>query len=164
VKRDRDNIVKVADLQDLPELVAYLSCPDIDHSFKKPLSEREIAIAERVKHYYEHGFWVFARIAGTIYACIAAVPSTEEQKVFLSTMAVRNCKRGKKLGNDVYEKAIKLATERYQAKYVIVDSWEGNKEVTLLLTNRGYVPIASYYDKSKRPPGIKTVEYQLELP
>ena len=164
MKLERDNPVRVAEAHDLQGLVSFLASREIDNSFKKPLSERDISIPDRVRRYYDHGFWVFDRIAGTIYSCIAALPDADGQTLHLSTFAIRNCKRGKKLGADVYEKAIAVAKERYRPRYVVVDSWEGNKEITLLLKNRGYIQTASYYDKSKRPPGVKTVVYRLELP
>ena len=46
-----------AEIGDSESLCAFLSLPEIDQLFVKPLSQRDITIGERVERYFQSGFW-----------------------------------------------------------------------------------------------------------
>ena len=62
INMEIDISYKVAEKSDLYSLVSFLSLPEIDLSFVKPLSKRDLSIEERVQMKYEHGLWLLAKI------------------------------------------------------------------------------------------------------
>jgi len=151
---------RIAGKDDLYQLVNFLSLPEIDLSFVKPLSQRDLSIEERVRLKYEHGLWLLAIDARDIAGCLALIPSGKDY-VEISTYAVSQRHQGKGIGGRLIEEAIILWKQKYSDfGKIILDSWEGNEAITRLMQKKGFTLINSFYDPMKRPEGVKTVIYE----
>ena len=98
----KEFIINMARNYDLHRIIAFLSQPDIDKGFCKPLSERNISISERVFLKYNQGIWVLAEIENQIVSCVAIVPNGKG--VSFSTFACINnieCKLAGAFGRKV---------------------------------------------------------------
>src|SRR3989338_7523429 len=163
INMEIDISYKVAEKSDLYSLVSFLSLPEIDLSFVKPLSKRDLSIEERVQMKYEHGLWLLAIDSRTIAGCLALIPSGENY-VEISTYAVSQKHQGKGIGGRLIEDAITLCKQRYSGfSKIILDSWEGNNAVANLMQKKGFKLVNSFYDSVKRPEGIKTLIYEKSL-
>ena len=69
--------IHIAQSDDLPKIISFLSQPEIDRGFCKPLSDRKISISERVLLKHNQGVWVIAEIENQIVSCVAIVPEGE---------------------------------------------------------------------------------------
>ena len=152
-------LFKIAEKEDLGELVGFLSLAEINNSFVKSLSQREITIEERVKRKYGAGVWILAFVEKELAGCLALVPNKD--KIEISTYAVISTYRGQGIGSRLLDEAFKICKERYERyKKIILDSWEGNKAIERLMEKNGFRLTELFYDPKKRPPGIKTVVYE----
>lgn len=148
---------------DIRDLTDFLSLPEIDSAFKKPLSQRPVSIGDRVRKNHETGTWVCAFDKGRILACLASLPDFSRRTVELSTFAVRRQPLSFLAGKMVYETAVWLSRYQYNALKIRCDSWEGNTTISTALLDYGFRRVASYLDPEKRPAGIKTVIYEYEF-
>ncbi len=154
---------RTAGKNDLYQLVDFLSLPEIDMSFVKPLSQRNLSIEERVKIKYENGLWLLAMDEKTIAGCLALIPH-DRDCVEISTYAVSQRHQGKGIGGRLIDEAIILCKQQYPSfKKVILDSWEGNEAITKLMQKKEFILVDSFYDPGKRPEGIKTAIYEKYL-
>ncbi|HIH66276.1 MAG TPA: GNAT family N-acetyltransferase [Nanoarchaeota archaeon] len=153
----------IANEGDLEKLTGFLSRPEIDLAFIKPLSSRAISIAERVYSKYKAGLWALAiDEGGNVAGCCALIP--REKEVEISTYAVSPEHQGHGIGSALLDFLILEGKERYnQYKTIIMDSWEGNKAVERIMQKTGFVLREAYEDPDKRPPGVKTVVYERGL-
>ena len=156
-------IYRLAEKDDLYQLIRFLSLPEIDLSFVKPLSQRTLSIEERVQKKYEHGLWLLAMDTSTIAGCLALIQADEES-IEISTYAVSPEYQGKGIGGRLIDEAIVLCRQRYSNyKKIILDSWEKNGAISRLMQKKEFILAKSFYDPSKRPEGIKTVVYEKSL-
>lgn len=156
-----DIFYKVAEKDDLSQIINFLSSPEIDLSFVKPLSQRNLSIEERVRVKYENGLWLLAMDARTVAGCLALIPSSEENYVEISTYAVSQKHQGKGIGGRLIEEAMILCKQRYSNfKKIILDSWDGNEAIAKLMQKKEFKLVNSFYDSAKRPEGIKTLIYE----
>ena len=124
-----ENKIRVAKKNDLDKLISFLSEPEIDNGFCKPLSDRNISITERVLLKYKKGVWVIAEIEDQIVSCIAIVPNSKS--VTFSTFACKNNIISKIAGGGLWEKSLKLVKENYDVSFINIDSWEGNELILI---------------------------------
>jgi|SRR3989344_5501044 len=151
---------RTAEKDDLYQLTSFLSLPEIDMFFVKPLSQRSLSIEERVRKKYEHGLWLLAMDEKIIAGCLALIPHDEDY-VEISTYAVSQRHQGKGIGGRLIDEAMILCKQQYSNfKKIILDSWEGNEAITRLMQKKGFVLVNSFYDPEKRPEGVKTVIYE----
>lgn len=157
----KEFIVNIARYYDLHRIITFLSQPDIDKGFRKPLSERNISISERVYLKYNQGIWVLAEIENQIVSCLATVPNGKGVS-FSTGACIKNieCIRA---GGGVWEKSLELARNNVDVPFVEIDSWEGNVSVSRVLRKRGFKKIRTYPDPEKRPEGVKSVLYRMTL-
>ena len=153
--------INVAQKCDLHRIITFLSQPDIDKGFCKPLSDRNISITERVFLKYEQGVWVLAEIDNQIVSCVAVIPNGKG--VSFSTFACINDRISKLAGAGVWEKSLKLARELFDGFYIEIDSWVGNEFINRFLRKRGFKKIRTYPDPEKRPISVKSVLYRMTL-
>lgn len=153
--------IRVAQNKDLDRIISFLSQLKIDKGFCKPLSDRNISISERVFLKYKQGIWIFAEIEKQIVSCVAIIP--QGKGVSFSTFACINDRICKLAGGCVWEKSLELAEEAFDAAFIEIDSWEGNKFINRFLRKRGFRKIRTYLDPEKRPASVKTVLYQMAL-
>lgn len=144
--------------EDLPAIVAFLSRPEIDRSFCKPLSQRDISIAQRVRLKDRQGVWMVAEVDGRIVSCLAIVLRAES--VVFSTFACINDLKSKRAGGDLWEACLKLAKEKFRAGHIEIDSWAGNAFLQRFLLKRGFKKIKTFADPEKRPAAVKSVLYR----
>lgn len=154
--------IKVAIESDLENLIKFLKKPEIDELFVSPLSQRKISIEKRVYSKYNEGLWLIITDENNeIIGCRALVP--EFNSVMLSTFAINPSYQGKKLGKKLYQASINIAKERFNCKEIFVDSWNSNKTASILAKKFGFEKYKEFDDPDKRPKGIKTVIYRLEI-
>lgn len=150
--------LKVAEKKDLGNIVKFLSEPDIDNSFIKPLSERDITITDRVVRKYINGVWLLATYKKDIAGCLALIENPHD--VEISTYAVSAQYRGQGIGSILLNYAYEKTKELYKThNYITLDSWGGNEAITHLMKKHGYKLIKDYDDPIKRPKGYTTVVY-----
>lgn len=154
-------IINIARNNDLHRIITFLSQPNIDKRFCKPLSERNITISERVFLKYNQGIWVLAEIENQIVSCVAIVPNGKG--VFFSTFACINNINCKLAGAGVWEKNLKLAQKNFDVSFIEIDSWEGNEFINRFLRKRGFKKIRTYPDPEKRPDCVESVLYRMTL-
>jgi hypothetical protein len=154
-------IVQVAQKSDLERIINFLTQPEIDQGFCKPLSDRNISITNRVFSKYKQGVWLFAEIDDRIISCIAIVP--EGEAVSFSTFACINNLKCKLAGAAVWHKSLQLAEEIFDCSCIEIDSWAGNEFINRFLTKRGFEKIKTYPDPDKRPVSVDSVLYRMTL-
>jgi hypothetical protein len=137
----------------------FLKRPDIDTSFVKPLSERNITIDQRVRMYQYYGIWIMGHDDNEVYGCIAV--KCQKEAAYLSTYALRPDALNKGLA--LLDYALKYAVDNYHAKMIDTDSWENNRVVDFILKRKGFRVDSVYDDPIKRPDGVKTVYYILKI-
>jgi len=157
----KEFIINIARNYDLHRIITFLSQPDIDKGFCKPLSERNISISERVFLKYNQGIWVLAEIENQIVSCVAIVPNGKG--VSFSTFACINNIECKLAGAGVWDKSLKLARNNFDVSFIEIDSWEGNEFINKFLRKRGFKKIRTYPDPEKRPNCVKSVLYRMTL-
>lgn len=151
---------RIAGENDLSDLISFLSSSEIDLTFVKPLSQRDLSIDDRVQLKYEHGLWLLAMDSKIIAGCLALIPH-DENYVEISTYAVSQKHQGKGIGGRLIDEAMILCKQRYSNfKKIILDSWEGNEAIAKLMQKKGFRLVNSFYDSTKRPEGIKTLIYE----
>jgi hypothetical protein len=153
--------IHLAQIDDLHRLISFLSQPEIDEGFCKPLSARNISIRERVYFKYKQGVWVIAEIENQIVSCVAIVP--EGRCVSFSTFACKNDIKSKLAGGNVWEESLRLVREIFNVNFIEIDSWEGNEFINRFLRKRGFKKIRTYSDPDKRPVSVKSVLYRMML-
>ena len=153
--------IHVAQDEDLHKLISFLSQPEIDKGFCKPLSDRNISISDRVFLKYKQGVWVIAEIENQIVSCLAILP--EGKKVSFSTFTCMNSIKGKLAGGGVWEKSLKLTRDIFDVSFIEIDSWEGNEFINRFLRKRGFKKIKTYSDPDKRPVCVNSVLYRMTL-
>ena len=152
----------LATKEDLDALVTFLEQPAIDLTFITPLSQRSYSIRDRVYNEFHDGYWILAKLDNKIIACLALIPNKDD--IEISTYAVDQQLRGRGIGSTLIDLAIETTKEKYPGKRtLILDSWEGNPAIDKLMQNKGFVLRESFEDPAKRPKGIKTVVYEINL-
>lgn len=150
---------KIAKREDLEKLVEFLTMPEIDNSFVKPLSQRGIDVRERVYKKYDNGQWVLACDGDNIVGCCAVVRNKEKKEIEISTYVVAESYRGQGIGSRIFENALNLAL-KYPIEYrIMFDSWEGSA-IGYIAKKRGFVEKRRFYGDPKRPEGMPTIEYE----
>lgn len=150
--------------KDLQSIVNFLSTPEIDQAFVRPLSQRNTSIPDRVRTKFKDGFWLIAYYQGTMAACRACngIVDPKKQEVGLSTMAIGSSFRRQGLGSMLLRVGVILARERYNPRITTVDSWSTNRAMEKTALNCGFVKGRVFDDPAKRPPGLQSVEYVLD--
>jgi len=159
---DNVKIIEASE-QNLDSLIAFLSRADIDNMFQLPLSKRKTSISDRVYNHYEHGSWLLLLDLDKVIGCRAVLYDAEEDVAEFSTFAVDPSYAGKGLGSMLYKYSIDFVKERYNPKKIKVDSWTGNAVAEHLAYKFGFKKADEYDDPGKRPDGMKTVVYELEV-
>jgi N-acetylglutamate synthase-like GNAT family acetyltransferase len=158
--------LRLATEKELASIIDFLSTPEIDQSFVRPLSKRSLSIPERVHSKFSQGFWLIALYQGKIVACRACsgIVDRKTKRVELSTMAIAQPFRRQGLGSMLLHEGVMIARERYNPRIISIDSWSTNKAMEKTALGCGFVKRRTFDDPSKRPPGIQSVEYILDLP
>lgn len=154
-------MIHIAQKEDLKNIISFLSRPEIDNSFCKPLSDRNITITDRVFSKHRKGLWVLAEIHNKIVSCVAIIP--EGKGVSFSTFACIKDIKSKLAAGGVWQKSLKIAQDNFDVSFIEIDSWEGNHFINRFVTKRGFKKIKTYDDPEKRPPSVKSVLYRMEL-
>lgn len=153
---------EVAREDDLEKLIQFLMNPEIDQAFVKPLSERDITIAERVHLKFKNGCWLLAKDQEQIAGCLALIP--QQNEVEISTYAISPNYRRMGIGSELLDRAITLTEKTYPYyKFIILDSWEGNTAISRVTDKKEFTLREIYDDLGKRPEGIRTVVYEKRL-
>lgn len=155
--------VNIANKNDTEKLVGFLTEPQIDQSFQKPLSMRSISIRDRVQQVFSNGHWVYAQEENSVLVCLGVVPDDDKESVSLSTLGVRRHGRSLLAARLVYETSIWSAKKAYHAKKVCLDSWAGNNRLGSELKRCGFEVTETYDDPVKRPDGLKSVVYEMAI-
>lgn len=153
--------IKLAQENDLEELISFLKLPVIDNMFVRPLSQRSISVEKRVREKYEKGKWILLVDDDKIVGCRGVVYDEEKNTVQFSTFAIHPDYHGRGFGNKVYQYSIDLSKSSYHPKKILVDSWGTNIASKKMAEKFGFVKIKEFEDPDKRPPGITTVVYEL---
>ena len=152
-------------MKDAEVLIAFLQRPEIDGSFLPPLSQRPVSIATRVHSKMESGFWLIARRGTEILGCRGCNGLVDPvfRIVEFSTMSLAPEARGLGLGKLLMVEAIALSLQLYQPRQIRLDSTEGNQAMAGLMKSLGFRVSRVYPDPEKRPPGVRSVEYILDI-
>lgn len=154
--------IKIAEKEDLEELIKFIEKPEIDNLFITPLSSRNITIEERVHSKFNQGVWLLLLFEGKIIGCRALIPN-EKKEVMFSTFAIDPAFQKKGLGKKLYGASIETAKKKFKCKTILVDSWNTNKTAGILAAKFGFQKFQEFDDPKKRPKGIRTVIYKLEV-
>jgi ribosomal protein S18 acetylase RimI-like enzyme len=156
--------VDIATSQSLNGIVDFLSQPDIDLTFVRPLSQRSTSIATRVLSTFHKGFWLLARQDALIIGCRGCngIIGDKPGVLQFSTTAVAPAFQNQGLGRFLIQQGVEVAFQRYSPRIMVLDSWSGNTQFEHTVTKLGFVKSREYEDLVKRPLGIKTVEYILD--
>jgi len=149
---------------DIPRIISFLSRPEIDQAFVRPLSNRGISIKERVENKFPNGFWLIASHDEEIVGCrgCKGVIDHERRIVEFSTTAIAPDFRGIGLGPALLRTAVKIAFERYLPLIMRYNSWSTNIAMRKASLKAGFTVSRIFEDPWKRPPGVKSVEYSLD--
>lgn len=151
--------IEIAKGRDMKAIREFLSIPEIDQSFVKPLSERNITIDQRVRMYYHNGVWIIGHEDGEISGCVAV--RCQRESAYISTYALRP--HALNMGIGLLDYALGYAKNSCHAKLIDTDSWENNRVVDMILKRKGFKVESVYDDPVKRPEGLKTVYYTLTI-
>lgn len=156
--------VDLATIESLNGLIDFLSRPEIDLAFVRPLSQRSTNIATRVLSTFQKGFWLLARQDALIIGCRGCNGILSDQPGVLqfSTTAIAPAFQNQGLGRLLLQKGVEVAFQRYSPRIMVLDSWSGNAQFEHTVTKLGFVKSREYEDPVKRPVGVKTVEYILD--
>ena len=151
--------IRVANNLDLLEIIKFLSEPEVDNQFVKPLSQRAISIFDRVDNTFNKGIWFLAIKDGVIVACRGVKFPNPKQAKF-STFVVHPKYQKKGIGYQLFIFSIEYIKEKYGNVDIISDSWEGNCKYERILKHVNHIKVDSYFDELKRPQNIKTIVYK----
>ena len=153
---------RLADKEDLENIVKFLTRSDIDNSFIKPLSQRGINVGERVYRKFVFGKWILAEDDKKIIGCCALVEKEYNKELEISTYVVDEKYRGQGIGSKIFDCALDTAKTYYPSDYTITfDSWK-NSGICHIGMKRGFKFVKEIKGDSKRPKGILTVVYELK--
>ena len=128
--------IQLAQHDDLPEIIAFLSRSEVDGTFCRPLSDRRISIAERVALKDQQGVWAYAELYTRMVSCMAIAP--KEKSAEFSNFACINDLNSKIAGAALWEHCLKLAKYHFNASFIEIDSWQGNAFIQRFLSKRGF--------------------------
>lgn len=156
--------VALATKEDLLDLVDFLSQPEIDQAFVKPLSQRNISIKDRVAHTHEIGFWLLAKNDAQIVGCrgCKGIVVQEPRVVEFTTTAVDPAYRKLGIATLLVQTGIAFAYKRFAPQFMRFDSWATNAQVERMAIRAGFTKGRVYDDPAKRPVGKKSVEYIMD--
>lgn len=155
--------MRIADKADAEQIWGFLERPDIDHSFNRPLSERAVTIRDRVVATFQKGKWYLASSRGAICGCRGVKFDPLKLTLSFTTFVVDPSFRGMGIGQRLFRYSAEDAIATYQPALVVLDSWETNAVFEHIVLKHGFHKHRIFADPAKRPAGIGTVEYILEL-
>ncbi len=152
----------LATKDNLVQIVEFLTAPEIDGSFVRPLSERPESILARVRSRYEEGFWVISKDKTTdgLAGVRAGIYHPEDEVVMFSTLAVHPLYRGNGIALQICDFSMDYAGRHYKPKKFAFDSWHTNDLTNRLAKRYGFEKVSEYVDPAKRPDGVRTVVYE----
>ncbi len=156
--------VVLATEDDISRIISFLSNPEIDQAFVRPLSNRNTSIEERVRGGLSNGFWLIASYNSTVVGCrgCKGIVDQENKIAEFSTTAVASCYRGSGLGTLLLRTAVSIAFEQYSPLVMRFDSWSTNDAMEKVALKAGFRKGRVYEDPAKRPSGVMSVEYILD--
>jgi hypothetical protein len=164
-----NTVIKLATKDDRQKLIDFLYKPVIDNQFNLPLSKRDISIPERVDKKLENpdSFWIIAVNRGQIIGCISAEaksdPETGFRSVMASTLALDPEYGSQLIGVSLGHASIDEAINGLKADHYFADSWEGNEPFKRAMIASGFDIHGYIDDPDKRPPGVRTILYKMNL-
>ncbi|NQY65796.1 MAG: hypothetical protein HRT38_19280 [Alteromonadaceae bacterium] len=150
--------LKIAEFGDIPMIINFLSSEPINNSFKKPLSERNVSITDRVNTKFTNGVWLLALKETEILSCISITKKGVIAE--LSTLAIQKNKSSIATFPLLWAFIISTSRDNLKCEIAEIDSWEGNIVVEKYLYEKGFSQTNSFFDDNKRPQGVKTVIYR----
>jgi len=155
--------IDIAKKDELLDIINYLIIPEIDLSFVRPLSQRNISIKERVYTDFNKWYWLVLKdndnlIRWTL-ACIM-----ENNIAYLSTFSVSNVIVGHGFGKKlIFDVEMILKSLFPEINAIFLDSWSTNKWVASIMKEFWFTKIKEYEDKEKRVDWVKTVLYKKDI-
>lgn len=168
MRKNSDIRVLVAEAEQMEALVQFLSHPEIDNAFSKPLSQRAISITERVYGKFASGFWLIAlnnkdEIIGC-RGCNGLSISDGERVVEFSTLALFPKYRGLGIAKKLVSMASDLAEQRYGLPLMLkFDAPETSQAVIAIALAAGFEISGTISDNTKRPDGVRSVIFNCYL-
>jgi len=154
-------IVRMADEALAPSLVYFLSQAYIDSQFVLPLSQRRLSIADRVLRPPRPTTWFVATQKDVIVGCRGIIDQRPDART--TTFVVDPALHGTGIGTQLFCESIRFVIDQLEAERLRTDSWEGNLIIPKLMEKFGFREICRYFDTARRPPGVRTIEYEIDL-
>ncbi len=151
--------IRIAKIDEYPQIKGFLSRPEIDNLFQRPLSHRSKTIDERVDTLGPNGHWIVLIDNDEVLGCWSFQFDLETKYVTFSTLAIDPSLHGQGYGEKIFVFTVNLA-QSYEPMGMRFDSWEGNNTVRFLAEKYGFKAIDSFEDEIKRGVGGKTVIYE----
>ncbi len=145
------------------DIIEFLSRSVIDQQFVLPLSERDISIEKRVHLGLKTGVWLTVVAEGHIIGCRLIKFDAESRVATFSTLAIHPDFQRLGVGTALLQRSIALARERFAADTIRFDTWSSNQATRRLASKFGFKKTGDVTDVAKRPEGVTSVEYELDL-
>ena len=140
-------------------LCTFLKRPDIDNSFSKPLSQRDLGIEDRVSIVFKKGVWIIATSEERICGCRGLKYDVQNFSVCFTTFVIDPVFRGLGIGQKLFCFSNDYAIRVYKPHSIILDSWDTNEIFKHIALKYGFQKLRAFNDLCKRPDGVKTIEY-----
>ena len=160
---------KLVTYQERDSLVQFLQRPEIDALFNLPLSQRQESIFDHVDKRINtnNSFWVIAVLNEQIVGCIdtdyLGIDEQGQKSVMASTLAVDPAMEYERIAIGLGYTSMMRAIRMFGAESYCTDSWEGNIPFRKAMLSIGFKEYKCFVDNEKRPQGIRSVVYQLDL-
>ena len=154
---------QIIDSSPVQDIIEFLRQSVIDQQFVLPLSQRDISIEERVHAGMKSGVWLTVVSEGHIIGCRLIKFEPESHAVTFSTLVIHPDFQRLGVGTALLQRSISLARERFSADTIRFDTWSSNQATRHLASKFGFRKIGDVVDVAKRPAGVTSVEYELDL-
>jgi RimJ/RimL family protein N-acetyltransferase len=154
---------QIVDTSPSQDIIEFLSQSVIDQQFVLPLSQRDITIEQRVHLGMKTGVWLTVVSEGRIIGCRLIKFDPESRVVTFSTLTIHPDFQRRGVGTALLQRSIALARERFAAETIRFDTWSSNQATRRLASKFGFRKIGDVADVVKRPEGVTSVEYELDL-
>lgn len=159
----REISYQIVDSSSAEGIIAFLSQSVIDQLFVSPLSQRDITIEERVHRGMKSGVWLTVMSGQHIMGCRLIKSEPENRVVHFSTLTLHPDIQRIGVGTALLQRSIAVARERFGADIIRFDTWSSNQATRRLASKFGFKKIREIVDPVKRPEGVTSVEYELDL-
>ena len=154
---------QIVDNSPASDIIRFLTQSVIDQQFVLPLSKRDIGIEERVLRGKKTGVWLTVVSDGQIIGCRLIKSGPASHAVEFSTLAIHPDFQRIGVGTALLQRSIAVARERFAAETIRFDTWSTNQATRRLAAKFGFRKVGESVDLVKRPEGVTSVEYELDL-